>query len=181
VTPELVRLSVGIEDVRDIIADLEQGDRDGKRAHVLKCNINRGTLPHNECSDRIADRRPARWRPAVGPAVTRFRRPRTRATLCSTSTCCWSAGGTLDRPTLHYAVYGRLNAERDNAVLVCHALSGSAQVGGVVAELFCGGRLALTGARLRDLREPAGFLLRFDGAGSVDRETGVGLRTRIFR
>src|ERR1700744_3872698 len=38
-------------------------------------------------------------------------------------------GCTLACPTLHYAVYGRLNAARDNAVLVCHALSGSALVG----------------------------------------------------
>ena len=38
-------------------------------------------------------------------------------------------GRALAAPTLHYAVYGRLNAARDNAVLVCHALSGSAQVG----------------------------------------------------
>ena len=30
-------------------------------------------------------------------------------------------GRVLARPTLHYAVYGKLNAARDNAVLVCHA------------------------------------------------------------
>jgi homoserine O-acetyltransferase len=40
------------------------------------------------------------------------------------------------RPTLHYAVYGRLNAAADNAVLVCHALSGSALVGTWWPELF---------------------------------------------
>jgi homoserine acetyltransferase len=39
------------------------------------------------------------------------------------------SGEVLVNPTLHYAVYGRLNAARDNAVLVCHALSGSALVG----------------------------------------------------
>ena len=33
------------------------------------------------------------------------------------------SGRMLAQPTLHYAVYGRLNAARDNAVLVCHALS----------------------------------------------------------
>jgi homoserine O-acetyltransferase len=38
------------------------------------------------------------------------------------------AGGTLQPVTLHYAIYGNLNAQRDNAVLVCHALSGSARV-----------------------------------------------------
>ncbi|MFC5864980.1 homoserine O-acetyltransferase [Acidicapsa dinghuensis] len=45
-------------------------------------------------------------------------------------------GRTLVRPTLHYAVYGRLNAGCSNAVLVCHALSGSALVGSWWPELF---------------------------------------------
>jgi homoserine O-acetyltransferase len=39
-----------------------------------------------------------------------------------------TAGGILQPVTLRYAVYGDLNAARDNAVLVCHALSGSARV-----------------------------------------------------
>src|SRR2546421_6509861 len=39
------------------------------------------------------------------------------------------AGGSLQPVTLRYAVYGELNEARDNAVLVCHALSGSARVG----------------------------------------------------
>ena len=37
-------------------------------------------------------------------------------------------GEELSPVTLHYALYGQLNAARDNAVLVCHALSGSARV-----------------------------------------------------
>ncbi len=45
-------------------------------------------------------------------------------------------GRTLANPTLHYAVYGRLDAARSNAVLVCHALSGSALVGSWWPELF---------------------------------------------
>ncbi len=45
-------------------------------------------------------------------------------------------GQTLPNPTLHYAVYGRLDAARSNAVLVCHALSGSALVGSWWPELF---------------------------------------------
>lgn len=48
-------------------------------------------------------------------------------------------GSKLACPTLHYAVYGRLNAARDNAVLVCHALSGSALVGSWWPELFAPG------------------------------------------
>jgi homoserine O-acetyltransferase/O-succinyltransferase len=38
------------------------------------------------------------------------------------------AGGMLRGAQLHYAVYGSINAARDNVVLACHALSGSAQV-----------------------------------------------------
>ncbi len=37
-------------------------------------------------------------------------------------------GAELRSPSIHYAVYGELNARRDNAILVCHALSGSARV-----------------------------------------------------
>lgn len=37
-------------------------------------------------------------------------------------------GAALQPVTLHYAVYGELNRQRDNAILVCHALSGSARV-----------------------------------------------------
>jgi homoserine O-acetyltransferase len=39
-----------------------------------------------------------------------------------------SAGGTLQPVSLRYALYGELNKARDNALLVCHALSGSARV-----------------------------------------------------
>jgi homoserine O-acetyltransferase len=38
------------------------------------------------------------------------------------------AGGELQPVTLRYAQYGALNRSRDNVVLVCHALSGSARV-----------------------------------------------------
>ncbi len=38
------------------------------------------------------------------------------------------AGGALSHARLRYAVYGRMNEARDNVVLVCHALSGSARV-----------------------------------------------------
>jgi len=38
------------------------------------------------------------------------------------------AGGALYGAQLHYALYGEVNAARDNVVFVCHALSGSAQV-----------------------------------------------------
>lgn len=38
-------------------------------------------------------------------------------------------GAELSPVTLHYTMYGELNRRRDNAILVCHALSGSAHVG----------------------------------------------------
>ena len=51
------------------------------------------------------------------------------------------SGEELVNPKLHYAVYGRLNAVRDNAVLVCHALSGSAEVAQWWPQLFVPGGL----------------------------------------
>jgi homoserine O-acetyltransferase len=39
-----------------------------------------------------------------------------------------SGGACLQPVTLRYALYGELNEARDNALLVCHALSGSARV-----------------------------------------------------
>ncbi|HEV2883550.1 MAG TPA: homoserine O-acetyltransferase [Pyrinomonadaceae bacterium] len=52
-----------------------------------------------------------------------------------------SGGGTLQPVTLRYALYGELNEARDNALLVCHALSGSARVGDWWPELLGAGRL----------------------------------------
>ena len=81
-------------------------------------------------------------------------------------------GRTLANPTLHYAVYGRLNAARDNVVLVGHALSGSALVAGWWPELFAEGGLV-------DLRRDCvicvnllGSCYGSTGPGSVDPETG---------
>lgn len=46
------------------------------------------------------------------------------------------AGGSLQPANLHYAMYGWPNAARDNVVLVCHALSGSANVHDWWPQLF---------------------------------------------
>lgn len=40
------------------------------------------------------------------------------------------SGATLDRFTLAYETYGRLNEDRSNAILICHALSGDSHVAG---------------------------------------------------
>jgi len=84
-------------------------------------------------------------------------------------------GRTLVNPTLHYAVYGRLNAARDNAVLACHALSGSALVGGWWPELF--GTAEADG--IVDLSQDCvicvnifGSCYGSTGPGSEDSETG---------
>ena len=45
-------------------------------------------------------------------------------------------GDTLSPVRLHYSIYGELNESRDNAILVCHALSGSARVGDWWPQLF---------------------------------------------
>jgi len=46
------------------------------------------------------------------------------------------AGGSLQPVKLRYAIYGKLNEARDNAMLVCHALSGSARVADWWPQLF---------------------------------------------
>ncbi len=43
-------------------------------------------------------------------------------------------GVSLPAFELVYETYGELNAERSNAVLVCHALSGSHHVAGIYAD-----------------------------------------------
>jgi homoserine O-acetyltransferase len=47
---------------------------------------------------------------------------------------CLESGATLGPVTIAYETYGRLNVDRSNAILVCHALSGSAHAAGVHCE-----------------------------------------------
>lgn len=82
------------------------------------------------------------------------------------------SGEVLSRPTLHYAIYGQLSEARDNAVLVCHALSGSARVGDWWPQLFVDGGLL-------DLKRDCviginvfGSCYGSTGPGSIDPETG---------
>lgn len=46
------------------------------------------------------------------------------------------SGGSLQPVSIRYAIYGELNERRDNAVLVCHALSGSARAADWWPEMF---------------------------------------------
>jgi homoserine O-acetyltransferase/O-succinyltransferase len=81
-------------------------------------------------------------------------------------------GRTLACPTLHYAVYGRLNPARDNAVLVCHALSGSALVGSWWPEIFAPGALLSLEHDFVICINMLGSCYGSTGPGSVNPETG---------
>lgn len=82
------------------------------------------------------------------------------------------SGRTLVSPTLHYAVYGRLNAARDNAVLVCHALTGSALVGSWWPEIFGAGGVLSLEQDFAICINLLGSCYGSTGPGSVDPETG---------
>jgi homoserine O-acetyltransferase len=81
-------------------------------------------------------------------------------------------GRRLAGATLHYAVYGRLNAARDNAVLVCHALSGSALVGSWWPEVFAPGAVLSLEHDFVICINMLGSCYGSTGPGSVDPETG---------
>lgn len=81
--------------------------------------------------------------------------------------------GRVLRPvTIRYAIYGELNAARDNVVLVCHALSGTAEVADWWPELFADERFldpqryCVIGSNI------LGSCYGSTGPGSIDLETG---------
>jgi homoserine O-acetyltransferase len=82
-------------------------------------------------------------------------------------------GRTLAGVTLHYAVYGRLNAARDNAVLVCHALSGSALVSDWWPEIFTPGAVLSLDHDYIICINLLGSCYGSTGPGSVNPETGA--------
>jgi homoserine O-acetyltransferase/O-succinyltransferase len=81
-------------------------------------------------------------------------------------------GRALNCPTLHYAVYGRLNAARDNTVLVCHALSGSARVGNWWPEIFAPGAVLSLDHDFVICINMLGSCYGSTGPGSVNPDTG---------
>ncbi len=81
-------------------------------------------------------------------------------------------GRTLSGVTLHYAVYGRLNAARKNAVLVCHALTGSALVGQWWPEIFAPGAVLSLEQDFVICINMLGSCYGSTGPGSVDPATG---------
>ena len=60
---------------------------------------------------------------AVKPQTMRFDQP-----------LAFKSGATLDAYDLVYETYGKLNAARSNAVLVCHALNAAHHVAGYYAD-----------------------------------------------
>jgi len=108
----------------------------------------------------------------AGPAITQVPAPTYEGDFVLNEHLLLECGRTLAGPTLHYAVYGRLNAARDNAVLVCHALSGSAQVGAWWPELFAPGGLLSLEQDCVICVNLLGSCYGSTGPGSVDRETG---------
>ena len=82
-------------------------------------------------------------------------------------------GHALICPTLHYAVYGRLNPAKDNAVLVCHALSGSARVGSWWPEIFAPGAVLSLERDFVICINMLGSCYGSTGPGSVNPETGA--------
>lgn len=57
-------------------------------------------------------------------------------TFASDAPFALELGGQLQPVTLRYALYGKLNARRDNAILVCHALSGSPRIADWWSDMF---------------------------------------------
>ncbi|MBW7883856.1 MAG: homoserine O-acetyltransferase [Caldilineaceae bacterium] len=60
----------------------------------------------------------------VGPVQTQS------LTFAEDEPFCLESGASIGPVTLAYETYGRLNADRSNAILICHALSGSAHAAG---------------------------------------------------
>ena len=79
-------------------------------------------------------------------------------------------GGALQPVSIRYAVYGELNERRDNAVLVCHALSGSARVADWWPEMF--GRVFDLGRDCVICTNVLGSCYGSSGPTSIDPATG---------
>src|SRR5579863_4764728 len=81
-------------------------------------------------------------------------------------------GRVLAQASLHYATYGHLNAARDNAVLVCHALSGPAAVAQWWPEILAPGGLLSLDHDFVLCVNLLGSCYGSTGPGSINPETG---------
>jgi len=108
----------------------------------------------------------------VSPPTTSFQEPTYEGDFVLDEPLLLDCGRALAGVTLHYAVYGRLNAAKDNAVLVCHALSGSALVGAWWPEVFAPGGVLSLEHDFAICINMLGSCYGSTGPGSVDPETG---------
>jgi len=114
----------------------------------------------------------ARTVPAATPAGTQIPEPTYEGDYVLEEHLLLECGRRLAGVTLHYAVYGRLNQARDNAVLVCHALSGSALVGSWWPEIFAPGAVLSLEHDFVICINMLGSCYGSTGPASVDPETG---------
>ncbi len=114
----------------------------------------------------------ARTGAGTPPAGTKVLEPTYEGDFVLDQPLLLESGRTLAGVTLHYAVYGRLNAARDNAVLVCHALTGSALVGSWWPEIFGPGAVLSIENDFAICINMLGSCYGSTGPGSVDPQTG---------
>lgn len=107
------------------------------------------------------------------PATSRILEPTYEGDFVLSQDLELECGRKLATPTLHYAVYGRLNAARDNAVLVCHALTGSALVGSWWPEVFAPDAVLSLDHDFVICINMLGSCYGSTGPGSVNPETGL--------
>jgi len=108
----------------------------------------------------------------VSPPTKKLQEPTYEGDFVLGEPLLLDCGRALAGVTLHYAVYGRLNAAKDNAVLVCHALTGSALVGSWWPEVFAPGGVLSLDHDFVICINLLGSCYGSTGPGSVDPETG---------
>ena len=142
VTPELVRLSVGIEDIRDIIADLDAAiEAANGHASAKRSNHRR---PHSTMSGKSESETPA---PGIeAPASVTIPEPTYEGDFLLEEPLVLDCGRTLPGAILHYAVYGQLNARARQRCAGVPCIIGIGSGGFVVAGNFRSGRAPLSRA-----------------------------------
>jgi homoserine O-acetyltransferase len=114
----------------------------------------------------------ARAGTGISPPAKSFLEPTYEGDFVLDEPLLLDCGRALAGVTLHYAVYGRLNATKANAVLVCHALTGSALVGSWWPEIFAPGAVLSLEHDFVICINLLGSCYGSTGPGSVDPETG---------
>ena len=166
---------MGIEDIRDILADLDQAievaNGETANGHALLPAPAKSAPATGGCGRMKVMTESASETGSASPASPLLA-PTYEGDFMLDEHFRLECGCTLACPTLHYAVYGRLNAARDNAVLVCHALSGSALVGQWWPEVFAPGAVLSLEHDFVICINMLGSCYGSTGPGSVDPSTG---------